>query len=132
MELTLQIAALASVVAFIILVIYAVSSLKSMSRMIDNAVKSLDKLTSDFTELKDKTIISLGTIDITAKQITTATQKIEEGANSIIAVAAPFQRLADNVYYKIAPPIIHLVTLISAVTKAVSVFTGVLTGKKEK
>ena len=132
MELTLQIAALAAIIAFIILVIYAVLSMKSISLMIDNAVKSLNKLTGDVTELKDKTVTSLDTIDSAVKQITAATQKIEEGANSVITVAAPFRKLSESVYDKIAPPIIQLATLISAATKAVSVFTGVLTGKKEK
>jgi len=130
MDLTIQIISLVALVAFIVLTVYAVISLNSMRKLSDDATKSLFMLTRDINELKLKLIESLENLDTTAKQISLSTQLMEEDVNSVTSMFKPFNELANVVYDKISPPIIQTATLISAISKAVNVFTNLLSGKK--
>ncbi|MBI5326063.1 MAG: DUF948 domain-containing protein [Ignavibacteriae bacterium] len=129
MDLALQIISLIALIAFIILAVYAVTSLISMRKLSDDATRSLDMLTKDVRELKEKLIESLENLDDTAKLIGISTQKMEEDVNSVTSILKPFNKLAADVYNKISPPIIQTATLISAISKAISVFANVLVGK---
>lgn len=130
MDLTIQIISLIALVAFIVLTVYVVISLNSMRKLSDDATKSLFMLTKDINEIKFKLIESLENIDNTAKQISLSTQLMEEDVNSVTSMFKPFNELANVVYDKISPPIIQTATLISAISKAVNVFTNLLSGKK--
>ncbi len=130
MDLTIQIISLIALVAFIVLTVYAVISLNSMRKLSDDATKSLNMLTRDVNELKTKLIESLGNLDFTAKQIGSSMQMMEVDVNSVTGIFKPFNKLATDVYDKISPPIIQSATLISAISKAISVFASVLVSKK--
>ncbi|TAL71129.1 MAG: hypothetical protein EPN82_00500 [Bacteroidetes bacterium] len=130
MDLILQIISLIALIAFIVLAIYAVFSLISFRKLSDDAAHSLNMLTRDVNELKVKLIDSLENLDNTAKLIGTSTQKMEEDVNSVTGILKPFNKLASDVYDKISPPIIQTATLISAISKAISVFASVLVTKK--
>jgi uncharacterized protein YoxC len=130
MDLSLQILSLIALVAFIVLTVYAVFSLNSMRKLSDDATKSINMLTNDVNELKVKLIESLENIDNTAKQIGLATQKMEEDVNSVTGFIKPFNKLASDVYDKISLPVLQTATLISAISKAINTFAGVLAGKK--
>lgn len=130
MDLALQIISLIALVAFIVLTVYAVISLNSMRQLSDDATRSLNMMTRDINELKIKLIESLENIDNTSKQIGSTTQKLEEDINSVTGMLKPFNKLATDVYDKISPPIIQSATLISAISKAISVFASVLVSKK--
>jgi hypothetical protein len=54
---------------------------------------------------------------------------VNNGTKLIISTIEPYERLVDRSYHKIAPPIDKATSVISALSKAVSVFSSKLSSK---
>lgn len=127
-------------VAFIILVIALIISIRSFIKLTSNINSSLEILTNevshslglitkDINILKDKLVESLDTLDKTSAQLSNSIVEIEREANEVLNIFTPFKALANLAYSRIAPPVNRFTLMFSATTKAVSAFVDGLAGK---
>lgn len=91
----IKIAALIALAMFIIMSIFAMTSFKSIIRIVDDAVQSLNKfkkdvdknmsgITDNISELKDKVIVSLENFDNTAKKLAANSDDITELKDKVV------------------------------------------------
>ena len=158
MEFALKISAFIALIAFTILAIFAMVSLSGIvksirelsinfsraltdfSKLRERLMVSLDELSElkskvattldDFADVKIKAIETLDNANKTTEQISLATSDIQGKANSMLNMFRPFESLARSAYSKVAPPVMMTTGVISAISKAVSVFSNVLSKKK--
>ncbi|MFA6570362.1 MAG: DUF948 domain-containing protein [Bacteroidota bacterium] len=131
MDIALTSVAIAALIVFIILAIYAIVSLSSLKRLFEDTSSAMGKISKDVDELKNKMIVSLNLMDETTKQIAETTKCIEDDFNEVFDIFKPFKSLANELYYKIAPPILQAVNYVSATQKAISVFLSFFTKKEQ-
>lgn len=158
MEFALKISAFIALIAFTILAIFAmvslsgiVKSIKELSNNVSGALVDFSKLRErimvsldeisdlksqlsttldDFSDVKVKAIETLDNANNTTEQISLAASDLQEKANSVLNIFKPFETLARTAYAKVAPPVMMTTGVISAISKAVSVFSNVLSKKK--
>jgi uncharacterized protein YoxC len=139
MDLTIaiRIASLVALIAFIVLAVYLVFTLKSVTRIIQDVKNIIDrlstdlsstmlKLTGDIDQLKTEAIQTLDSIEKATDEVTQTIKKVEGEFESLTATIKPFQDLALRVYGKISAPVDQASSVVAAATKAVSAFTSVL------
>jgi len=131
MDLPLMIVIIAAIVAFIILMIYAIVSLSSIRKLINESIGSLQLFNKEFSELKEKLVESLEIVDETTKQIAVTSKNIESDASSLMNMFQPFKTLMDSLYNKVGPPLVQAATLVSATSKAINVFTNMISVKRK-
>jgi len=129
MDTALMIAAIIALVVLIILAIFAMTTLSSFSKLMKETSFSIDRMSKDINELKDKIIITLSNLDDTSRQLTLSSQNIERETVGILEMFQPFKHLLNDLYYKIGGPLMQAATIVSASTKAFNVFTNFLTKK---
>lgn len=158
MEFALKISAFIALIAFTILAIFAMVSLSGivksirelsvnfsralmdMSKLRERIMVSLDEMSDlksqvattldDFSDVKVKAIETLDNANKTTNQISLAANEIKEKANNLFNIFKPFESLAKSAYSKVAPPVMITTGVISALSKAISVFSNVLSKKK--
>ena len=141
MTLELRILAYAVVVIFAGLGLYLIFTLRKISNMLDvteknikdlsvNLSGNLNKMTDDISELKDKVIESLDGVDNLTDQLVESTKSIDGQVNRLFNTLEPAEVLIKTVVHKIFPPVNQLASLITASSKALNAFLGVLTKKK--
>jgi len=131
MDLLMEILASLALLAFVILTIYAMISLKALVRLMNDSQNSLSRITSDINQLKDKLVVSLNNLDRASVEIEEKVNKLEHHLDTILSAADPFINLSKLVYQKVAPPITTTAFLISGVSKAVTTFVSVLSKSKK-
>jgi len=145
MELLLQIAAIAALVAICVLVVFAVVSLVSLTKLLKETDVSMKSISSDFSQLKESTIIMLGELSKTnekvvesldnlngaIKDIRFSANQIERRTDSLFNILEPFGDLFKYAYKKIAPPVSQTALYFSAASKAISAFTTIISTKKK-
>lgn len=141
-EFLLQILGICALVLFIILstiFLFSINSVfksiketsRSITRLSEDLSNSMKQLNLDISELKEKMLESLQSIESTSNQIKATTEKLEAEVLAVTRSIKPYENLLDDVYNKIAPPILTASKYISALSKGVSVFTAVLGKKKQ-
>lgn len=86
----------------------------------------------DLRDMKDETLSLMKSAEDSFKDFKVAVNRIEEQAEKITSIVKPFNDLSNYLYKKIAPPLIETANIVSATSKAVSVFASVLSRKKGK
>jgi prefoldin subunit 5 len=142
LDIALKIAALAALIIFIFLAVYASVSLAKVINYLKDTSESLNKLSKELTnslkkfnddiyQLKEKLIESLQNLDKAADNITHTTNNIQNNVDSLVRVFAPFEGLINTVFTKIAPPLLTSAQFVSAASKAFTTFSNLfLRGKK--
>jgi len=130
MDILLEILASLALVAFVILTIYAMVSLRALVRVMNDSRNSLAQITSDISQLKDKLVVSLDNIDKATLDMEGTINRLENHVNTILGSVDPFVKLSQYVYQKVAPPITTSALLISGISKAVTTFVNLLSKSK--
>ncbi len=136
-----EILTIIAIVTFIVLAIYVMVTLNSATKLIDEASKSLERLSSnltesikqiqiDTTELKERLCSSLESVDKLAVNLNTSTEKIGNEIDRYIEAVSPFNNLIKNSYNKVAAPLSTAAVTISAVSKAINTFYQHISKKK--
>jgi len=142
MDLTLKIITLIALITFIILSVFAINSLISASKLIKeinntlqdlskDLIKTLNKLSSDFNELKHKSESSLNLLDGLSKELTVSAQTFNKNTQGLTKTISNYTGLFDKVHERIAPPINEVAVYISAIAKAITTFSGILSRTKK-
>ncbi len=154
----MKISAFIALIAFTILAIFAMVSLSGIvksirelsinvssalvdfSKLRERIMVSLDEMSDlksqlsttldDFDDVKVKAIETLDNANKTTEQISLATNDLQAKANSVLNMFKPFEILAKTAYSKVAPPVMMTTGVISAISKAISVFSNVLSKKQ--
>jgi uncharacterized protein YoxC len=157
-DITIKIFAIIAIIAFIILAVFIIISLKSVVNLIKGTEQSLNKITYDISELKDRFVQTLGEFseikvqviksleqieeikDKTIESMTNANQAIteinstvnslESHFNAAFDFVKPLSILSNYVYDKVALPVMNVANLVAASSKAITTFTKLLSRKK--
>lgn len=160
LDIAIKILALVALATFIILAIYALVSINSFSKFLYELNLSLKSVTKDISSIKTdvkktlddfavvqseavkslrdirdikvKSIESMGEIDKAVVEIKDTTSVIKGNTDKVFNIFKPFENLSGQLYSKVAPPLIELSNIISALSKSASVFTAVLGRKKDQ
>ena len=136
----LEIVSLVAIITFIVLAIFIMITLNSATKLIDEASKSLERLSNNLSEsmkqiqidmddLKDKVGHSLQKFDKLAGSLNSTTEKVENEVDKYINAISPIHNLIKYSFNKIAPPVSTTVITLSAVFKAINAFTSHLSKK---
>jgi uncharacterized protein YoxC len=129
----IKIAAFLALIAFIVLSVFMMVSLGSVTKLLKETnvnlsflskkiVSSLDEMKIEIKSLNAKTQETLGNIDVVATNMGDTAQRIDRETEKIARTLDPFQRLISHSYDRIAPPVNNATRTISAVSKAVNTF----------
>ena len=140
MTQAIQVLIVLALAGFIVVVVYMISALRSAKRLINetsvsistlsrNVDESLNQITRDIKEFKEKATETLDAIDQTTNQLTNIAGNLDRRIDSFLNVFDPFKELIGIVYEQIAPPILKTSMLVSALSKGVSVFSHFLSKK---
>jgi uncharacterized protein YoxC len=146
MELALRIVGLIALSAFTILAIImmvafwsAKESLQNSSvylkNMSDNIGKMRERLfvsLDELSELKGKSMITLDDLRQSSDQFRTSARKFDEKTEMVAGIIKPYEKLSNNVYNRVEKPVKEAATVVSAVSKAISVFANFLSKKPTK
>lgn len=133
--------ALLGLILAIIVSIFLILSLRTFNKLLQETTSSiailtqdisnnLNKLTKDFTELKDNLTVTLSEVNIATKQLTETAQNLDNEVHKAHEIINSIGNIVNIVTHKIYPPLNYTATLISASTKAVSTFVEFFTKKK--
>ncbi len=164
LENLLRIAALLSLVSFIILAIFFMVFLSSANKFAREAGDTLNRISKDFLQLKEKLINSLTSIDSLAARSEKSLDKFDQlqeastesmrGMNelkskavdsmthidgtademqktfksiggrldNVFGIFEPFKKLSNDVYTRVAPPVMQATNIITSAYHAVTVF----------
>ena len=142
MDLAIQIFAIAALIAFILLSIFAIVSLvgalrnmREVTQTIENLSKQLDvslrHIRDDFDQITNRLGQSLDNFDSASRQIATTTKSLQEGTEGIIKTVSSYTGLFNRLYDKISLPINEAILYVSAIGKAVTTFTHFFSGKEK-
>lgn len=123
MDLYVDIASLTALIVFIILAIYAISSLSKVNSLLVDLKPKIEKSLDGLEELKDKSIESMTNADETSKNFASLAKTVENQVEEIEGIIKPYKQLANDVYSKVYRPINNSAVIVSAINKAVSTFT---------
>jgi uncharacterized protein YoxC len=93
--------------------------------------KKLVLVVDEFDEVKKTAMSMMKSAEASFNDFETAMTTIEDQAHKVSLVVEPFNKLSEYVYARVAPPIIETANIISATSKAITVFAGVLSRKKK-
>lgn len=93
--------------------------------------KTARVLISDMSEMKVQAVDLMQNANQSLDELKSALNSIEDNMSSVGKISKPFAALSELVYDKVAPPVIQAANIISALTKAMSVFTNVISGIKK-
>ncbi|MFH1051721.1 MAG: DUF948 domain-containing protein [bacterium] len=137
MDLALKIFAIAALIAFILLSIFAIVSLigalknlrevtQSIEKFAQQLDVSLNRISNDFGEIKVRLSHSLDNFDSASEQITSATKSLQDGTQGVLKTVSSFTGLFDRLYDKIVIPVNEVTLYVSAIGKAVTTFSKFL------
>lgn len=150
MDEVLKVIAIIALTSITVLVIYMIVFFSKTVKILNDASKSIDKIIEivtvlktrviitldefsetkkDFKDLKEKTLESIDKWKVTSDKANDLIDTVTDGANKVIETIEPYERLVSRSYDKIAPPIDKVASIVSAVTKAVEVFSSKLRSK---
>jgi uncharacterized protein YoxC len=139
----IKVAAFLALIAFIVLAIFMMVSLGSVTKLLKEAnsnlnsisrklVVSLDDIKEELKSLNTKTQETLGNIDVVATNLGDAAQRIDSETEKLAKTLQPFQNLIAQSYSRIAPPVDNATRSISAVSKAITTFFTYIGNSKKK
>lgn len=150
MDETLKIVAIIALISTTIFVILGMLFLSKSLNMLNDITKNFDKISDNFSVLKTRMLITLDEVSEMKEDLKSFKNKSEETlmsvkhssdkANHIIDkynektdrifnAIEPYERLINDSYKKIAPPVYKVTDYLGAITKAVSVFADKLSKK---
>jgi len=139
----IKVAAFLALIAFIVLSIFMMISLGSVTKLLKEAksnlnsisqklILSLDEIKEELKSLNVKTQETLGNIDVVASNLGDTAQRIDSETEKLATTLRPFQDLIAQSYNRIAPPVEIATRSISALSKAVSTFFTYIGNSKKK
>ena len=141
LDIAIRIAGLFAIIGVFVFAIFFIISFRAVTRLVEEVAESLKKLTvdvsvtlndmsRDINELKLKVTESLEIIDGTSQQIASSFETLENQASTVYKSIQPFTVLFKLVYDRIAPPLNTSSLIVSAASKAVESFLGIVFKKK--
>lgn len=142
MDATLKFITLLALLSFIVFMVFAIISLtksvKTLQSISDNVdkmskdlVTSINNITVDIDEIKVELFKSMENFNETSTQFKNTAKVIENGTASVNRTISLYTGLFDSFHNKIYTPVSRTGTYISAITKAVSAFTGFLANRNK-
>ena len=142
MDVTLKFITMLALISFIVFMVFAIYSLTkslkilqsindNMDKLSKDLVNSINNVTLDIDEIKVELFKSLNKFNDSASQFTSTAKVIEYGASNINRTISQYTGLLDGLYNRIYLPVSKTGNYITAITKAVSVFSGFF-GDKNK
>jgi len=150
MDEILKLVAIVALLAISFFAVFGVMFFIKTQKVLQDSLRNFDKITENTNVLKTRVMISLEELSETNKELKEVKQKsiytmeqwnetskktndlidnVNQGTKRIISTIEPYERLVDRSYQKIAPPIDKATSVISALSKAVSVFSSKLSSK---
>ena len=140
MDVTLKFITMLALISFIVFMAFAIFSLtkslkilqsinNNMDKLSKDLVDSINNVTVDIDEIKVELFKSMESFNDTSVQFKNTAKAIEYGTANINRTISQYTGLADNIYNRIYMPVSKTGNYISAITKAVSVFTGFLSNR---
>ncbi len=150
MDEILKLVAIVALLAISFFAVFGVMFFIKTQKVLQDSLRNFDKITENANVLKTRVMISLEELSETNKELKEIKQKsiytmeqwnetskktndlidnVNNGTKRIISTIEPYERLVDRSYNKIAPPIDKATSVISALSKAVSVFSSKLSSK---
>lgn len=159
MELTLEIIGLIALIAIIIFSVVAIISFTNINRLVREASIAVDRINNDLRIVKDKvidnlddlketqakankalddiedikkqSIISMKNFDNLSEEIQKTASTADGRINDTFDMLKPIEALIATIYTKFMPPINQTANVMTAVSRAVSVFTEKLSSRKK-
>lgn len=150
MDEILKLVAIVALLAISFFAVFGVMFFIKTQKVLQDSLRNFDKITENANVLKTRVMISLEELSETNKELKEVKQKsiytmeqwnetskktndlidnVNQGTKRIISTIEPYERLVDRSYHKIAPPIDKATSVISALSKAISVFSSKLSSK---
>lgn len=150
MDEILKLVAIVALLAISFFAVFGVMFFIKTQKVLQDSLRNFDKITENTNVLKTRVMVSLEELSETNKELKEVKQKsiytmeqwnetskktndlidnVNQGTKRIISTIEPYERLVDRSYHKIAPPIDKATSVISALSKAVSVFSSKLSSK---
>ncbi len=126
MTLTLEIVLIIGIcVAVMIMIFMFMKISKTLDALQDNFAElttSFTKAVEDIGEIKDQAITSMQLIDKSAMEFIEVSNDVQEQINRIAGTFDPLRNMVEALQARIAPPVMQMAGVVSAVSKAVNVF----------
>lgn len=112
-------------VAVMIMIFMFMKISKTLDALQDNFAElttSFTKAVEDIGEIKDQAITSMQLIDKSAIEFIEVSNDVQEQINRIAGTFDPLRNMVDALQARIAPPVMQMAGVVSAVSKAVNAF----------
>ena len=112
-------------VAVMIMIFMFIKISKTLDALQDNFAElttSFTKAVEDIGEIKDQAITSMQLIDKSAIEFIEVSNDVQEKIDRIAGTFDPLRNLVDALQARIAPPVMQMAGVASAVSKAVNAF----------
>ena len=112
-------------VAVMIMIFMFMKISKTLDALQDNFAElttSFTKAVEDIGEIKDQAITSMQLIDKSAMEFIEVSNDVQEQINRIAGTFDPLRNMVEALQARIAPPVMQMAGVVSAVSKAVNVF----------
>jgi uncharacterized protein YoxC len=106
--------------------------LKNMSENITKMRERLSVSLDELSELKGRSMITLDDLKQSSDQFRTSARKFDEKTEMVAHIIKPYEKLSSDVYSKVEGPVKEAASVVSAASKAVSVFANFLMKKPSK
>jgi len=125
---TLEIVLIIGICSAVLIMIFMFMKIsKTLDTLQDNfseLTKSFSKAVEDIGEIKTQAVTSMQLIDKSALEFIEVTNDVQEQINRIVGTFDPLRNLVEAVQVRIAPPVMQLTGVVSAISKAVNAFVN--------
>ena len=132
--------ALLALILAVIVSVFIILSLRSLTRLLQESTnsitvltndisKNLNTLTNDFSDMKNKLTETLANVNVATNQLTTTAKTIDNEVQKTYEIIESVQSVVDIVTKKIYPPLNYIATLFSASSKAANTFLNFFSKK---
>lgn len=114
-------------VAVMIMIFLFMKISKTLDALQDNFAElttSFTKAVEDIGEIKDQAITSMQLIDKSAMEFIEVSNDVQEQINRIAGTFDPLRNMVEALQVRIAPPVMQMAGVVSAVSKAVNAFVN--------
>ncbi len=124
LEIVLIIGICSAVLIMIFMFMKISRTLDTLQDNFSELTKSFSKAVEDIGEIKTQAVTSMQLIDKSALEFIEVTNDVQEQINRIVGTFDPLRNLVEAVQVRIAPPVMQLAGVVSAVSKAVNAFVN--------